>query len=145
MRNIITTICATAIAGIIYAGDGFTTKLQIDGFADSTLIVARIQDGGTDGTDFIYDSLYIRGGCAVVSGVSRAPEPATMYVFTPAGTITTFVHNGCSETISGDTADIGRRTLGYSGAPWSADLERCEGYYPGMLERFLSKHIKDQK
>lgn len=122
MKRIITFLSISAAFGILYAGDGFTTTLQLDGFADSTLIVARIQDGGNDGTDFTFDSLYTSGGRAVVSGVSRADEPATMYVFTPSGTITTFVYNGCSETISGDTADIGRRTLGYSGAPWSADM-----------------------
>lgn len=122
MKQLLAIIGSAAVAGVAMATvDGFTTTLDIDGFADSTRVVARIHDDGRDG-GFRFDTLYLINGHAELLDSSRVAEPTLMYLFTPGGTITAMVQNGHDEHISGNIADIKNVALTFEGAPWSGDI-----------------------
>ncbi len=122
MRTILSIIAGAAIAAASGAGgDGFTTRIDIAGFPDTTFILARIHDGATY-TDWSLDTICVIGGKAEIADTSRAADPARMYLFTDSGTITTYVQNGLEETISGTVADLATASLTYEGAPWSDDM-----------------------
>lgn len=115
-------MAAWAVTAAAAAPEGFATVLELTDMPDSTRIVARIQDGGSDSDFFRFDTAYVTAGRAEFRDVSKAPEPATMYLFTPRGTVMTFVQNGHNELIKGDASQIETGLLSMTGAPWSADL-----------------------
>lgn len=115
-------ILAVTLTGMdVNNSEGFTTRIEISGFQDSTALIARIHDGDYY-SDWRFDTIYVINGIAELHDVSKAKDPVRMYVFTDSGSITTYVQNGRKELISGKATDIEREALHYSGAPWSEDM-----------------------
>lgn len=111
--SLITSIAASAQSG-------FKTIIDLKGLPDSVEITARVQDEKQDKWQYI--KLKLVKGKATIEGQSRMTDPATMYIYTPKGTISTFVQNGVTEKISGKADDIKSLSYKQKGAPWSKDF-----------------------
>lgn len=122
MLRLLGIVVSLWICGICMANDnGFTTRFEITGLPDSTKFKVRIHDG-INFDDSRFDTIYLVNGKAELYDISKAKDPARVYVFTDYGNISTFVQNGHTELISGDVKDIEKETLHFEGAPWSQDL-----------------------
>lgn len=155
MKNLFFALAGTFLALSLTAmgiGDngGFTTRIEIAGFPDSTFLLARIHDGAAY-ADYRFDTVYVVDGKAVVRDVSRMKAPARMYIYTDSGVITTYVQNGHSELLSGSVSDIEKEALRYEGAPWSRDMMiynkevgALYKYYVKKVDNFSSMTAEEQ-
>lgn len=152
MKTVLGIIAAAIFCNVCMArGEEFVTRFEIEGMPDSTAILARIHDGANYG-EMRFDTIYIFNGQAELHDVSRVDDPVRMYVFTPSGTIMTYVKNGCTERISGKASDIYTASLKYEGAPWSNDMmifnrevEHLNNRASGIARRYQSLSDDEKK